>query len=756
MKLFDKRPLSLILCILLGGFVVFSFDTNGYIRFLLLLLPFSLLILSHTLSIKKERRIILKFSSLALLFSMLASYIYFELWFKAYERFDESVNVEGTVIEMNPSTYNSTTYIIKTDNINNEPLTEYKISVNLSIEESDGIILGTKISFEGRLYSFVYGGDINNTSYNFSRGISARAEDITNISIIEQTGTPLSEKIAYIREYISRYAIMLSNKETGTLLCALLFGERDSLADDVRLDFKRIGISHILALSGMHLTILSLGLNKLLSLLRIGKKKRTATVIAFTLLYMAFTGFSVSVVRAGIMLILASLLYLLSQSHDSATSLSIAVTVIVGITPYAIYDIALWLSALATLGVIMAGEYYSKRPPSKNTVERCARFVAGSFMTTLFAVATTIVITATSFKGFSLAAPLTTFIFSILVEIIMYIGSFMLIFGTFLPIKYLLIPISSFTLDLADLMSADRYVYISTSYIPITVALIIFSLTLYLFTVLSIKKKKLVIGIIITSFLAIYAVSGFIYYNQAKTDDIIYASDSKYDAFILKSGGETALIESSQYSKSLAYNSLDFLEKENITYVDVYYLTHYAWGLEDTFTTLLSNIVIEEIYLPTPANDDENTILSKLEAELRDYDVTLTFYDNDDKVHFGNFEIKSIYSVAYGEGASTNAFKIESGSITYTYLSAGMMASKYDGITYAEIADAEVLIFGSHGKKYADAYYFEAQSPGKYSIILSSDNCFMTQSSLIFYEKSGCKVYSHPQHMSIYQKSDVE
>ena len=106
---------------------------------------------------------------------------------------------------------------------------------------------------------------------------------------------------------------MNSDAETGGLLGAILLGDRTYLSGQTSLDFSRIGISHVLALSGMHLAILILGIEKLLSLIGISKKARYIITIILTLAYVALTGFSVSVVRAGIMLIIRSLLHLISM-----------------------------------------------------------------------------------------------------------------------------------------------------------------------------------------------------------------------------------------------------------------------------------------------------------------------------------------------------------------------------------------------------------------------------------------------------------
>ena len=124
-----------------------------------------------------------------------------------------------------------------------------------------------------------------------------------------------------LRERLSRCVTLFSDSESGALVSALLLGERDLLPDKLRLDFKRIGISHILALSGLHLAILSLGVGKLLSLLKVKKKARLVIIILFILIYMALTGFSVSVCRAGIMIIVSTCFFNSSRPTSACSIL---------------------------------------------------------------------------------------------------------------------------------------------------------------------------------------------------------------------------------------------------------------------------------------------------------------------------------------------------------------------------------------------------------------------------------------------------
>ena len=141
----------------------------------------------------------------------------------------------------------------------------------LENNDTTNITIGTKIGFTANLDSFESTADFDSAAYYYSRGFSASASNIENLTVIEQSSESFFYKIAQYRKSLSRKLVLHSNSESGGLLSALLLGEREFLSGQIRLDFSRIGISHILALSGMHLAILCYGFSHLLSMMRVSK-----------------------------------------------------------------------------------------------------------------------------------------------------------------------------------------------------------------------------------------------------------------------------------------------------------------------------------------------------------------------------------------------------------------------------------------------------------------------------------------------------
>ncbi len=755
MNLFDKRPLSLILCIILGGFVVFSFFGENF-RIAFCLISFLTIPFPFVFKRLSKFKVIVPIIFSAIVLSSAFSYFYFDCYFEAKELVGKNVFVEGEITSLKYSSNFSGTAVVDAKKISDSEH-EYKLQVRISGEDINKVLVGDTISFYAKIEAFNDNGSFDVKRYCYSRGISAQATDLDNLMILERCDDSLPQKLDKQREVFRRESALLSNLDTGTLLGALLTGERGQLSDELQLDFLRIGITHILALSGMHLAILSVAVQRILKIFGFSRKTRTFLSLIFVILYMGFVGFSVSVVRAGIMLIISSFLYFINEPHDSITSLCIAVLIIVLITPYAIYDVALWLSAFATLGVIVAADRQEVNM-HKSIPIRIIRIVADSIYASILANGATLAISVFSFGGFSLLSPLSTLMFSFIIELFMYLGCLMYILSFIykpfaLKLGQLLIHLYEVIYNMSAFFSSNDLVYVIANEKMILTSIIIF--TVIFFALLIVKlNKRVVSAIILILFFGIFITAGYSQSKQFNTDELIYMQQQKSDVFLIKSGKKNALISSSQYSSGLAYDSVDFLKENNITVLDIYIVTHYAFSLEDDFTTLLSSVLIKEISLPFPRNDDEMMLYKKFLNFIENYRVELTLHNAGGQIKIGRFNYFPLYSLPYGDGSSTNAALITyNDTEKYLYLSSGMIDKKLTDIYSDAINDADTIIFGSHGKKYKSQIYIKDLYENANIILLSSENLFFNQFSYIKYIENGCKIISHPRkYQLIYMK----
>ena len=728
MKIFDKRPLSLILCIVLGSFVFFTYIEFSIVKLTASIVLSVIFIITFIKPIKKRiKPAFTRIMIVTVLFSIIASYVYFDTWFKVYNRYQDEVTLEGTVTDIEKMAY-QTSVEIKTKNINNDLLSSYRLKAYLDSDKYYGFSIGSKVTLTGKISRFSSeNSNFDIESYYISQGIAGIITDVSDFSVIEVGDYTAEYKISLLKEEICRKIIYSSDSETGGLLCALLLGEKSRLPSGTQLAFSRIGISHILALSGMHLAILAIGLSKLLQFFRMGKKGSTVITALFTLVYMALTGFSISVTRAGIMLIVSSVLFLLSRTRDSLTSLFIAVTFICVLQPYSVYDISLWLSAFATLGIVVMSEFQSE----KYSKPSFFRWIGTSLLASLFAISATFAITVINFDGISLIAPITTLVFSLIVEIFLYIGTALLFFGTFIPVRLLLFPIGQTIIQLSDWLSDFEWIYTSTNFYVVEFASVLFTVIFFSFFILDINHKKITITALAALLCSIFALSAILTFSNENKYGIDYYCTDNGEQIILRDNGILCAIDIADYDKTSAYDALSSINDSRLTRIDTYIHTHYSYDLEENIKTLLNSILINEIYLPTPQNEIENRIFDCVAEEIYEYQVKLHMYQKAELINIGRHTVYSLFNSEIGE-KKKNVITIFSNEKLYTYINVDAFEGETKSMALETIAISDTIIFGRHESGSAD-YKFTYKPEHADTVIFSSDRIVMPPDILNFY-----------------------
>ncbi len=741
MNIFDKRPLFLILTVAISGFVGFTFS-GGILKGILCAVALFLLILSLFLFYKKRINTnpLLIILPAILLVSMICSFIYFELYFKLYNHYEDEVIIEGNIVSYENDSYTSN-IVVKTTKIDGKA--KYGHLVRMSLEKyklDERFDIGSKISFSGNIREFEDFSDMDANTYYFAKGIGADVKNVRNIQYLGEGNLPLSYYTELIRMSVFDRIESLSNNKSASLFAALFTGERDLLNNQIRLDFRRLGITHILALSGLHLSIISMGLSRVLSLMQIKKKPRLIIVAVFIVLYMIMTGLSVSVVRAGIMILIYTALFLLGKTKDSVTSLGVSVFLILLFQPFAVFDLALWLSALATLGIVAyaSEEEYTEKTSFWKSI---ATYVVASLKASFFATSATLLISVVAFGALSIASAIATLIFSLLSEVIIYIGMLMLVFGKLIPLEYVLIPISDFTYYLCGIMAEPDWVYLSADYVFVLIAAILYTLCFAAFLVLPIHNKKKASAVLVICFVGFMALSLIANIVSLNDDKVIYSSSEYGDSIILSADSDTALIYSGSHSGSSAYDEFELLEDYKINSLDYYFISNYSGRIIPHILKIISLIRIDCIYLPSPKNDDEMALYEGLCYDIEDFRVEVRLYDVKNIVELGQFKIEQGYRTEYGDYKNKVAISIKTDSERIVYLSSGMLKSTEKIVALEMAAKANTVIFGRHGSKYSDTTYISDMLYASINrIIICSENLEFKEYALNFYESRNAKV----------------
>lgn len=185
-----------------------------------------------------------------------------------------------------------------------------------------------------------------------------------NNSRLDEIKNSAFNLILHTRRYLKNNLTNCYKNNLGSVMVGMLLGDKSGIDYKVRRDFNLAGISHLLAVSGLHLTILIQAVYSILSSLRFGKKNSVILTVVFILFFVALTGFSPSALRAGIMNIVCLMGVLLNKRADAKNSLGLALIIMLAYNPFLALDLGLQLSFAATLSIIIFNnkiKYYIRK-----------------------------------------------------------------------------------------------------------------------------------------------------------------------------------------------------------------------------------------------------------------------------------------------------------------------------------------------------------------------------------------------------------
>lgn len=165
------------------------------------------------------------------------------------------------------------------------------------------------------------------------------------------------------RKLKTKLSVYLSGQERG-LMEAVLLGERGGISSQVNKLFERTGTVHILAISGLNITIVSSIIFLLIGVFPGPRSIKAAVTIVIVLAYACLTGGSPSVVRSAIMFCILLASFILEKDSDSFNTLALTALIILLYQPAALFDIGFQLSfvCVATILFFLPFLKYAKRP----------------------------------------------------------------------------------------------------------------------------------------------------------------------------------------------------------------------------------------------------------------------------------------------------------------------------------------------------------------------------------------------------------
>ena len=255
-------------------------------------------------------------------------------------------------------------------------------------------------------------------TYYTAKGIFLRAQAYGRLEVERPTRVPPQYFAAWASRALKTGIDAAFPEDVSGFVRALVTGNRDNLTDEFTTSLERAGLSHTVAVSGMHLAFLA---SLLTALLGRGRRSTALFTILWVALFCGIAGNTPSVLRAAVMILMLQLAPLLDRERDGPTSLALALFLLLWVNPFSAAHIGLQLSFTAVAGILLVSDRVQGWLLKKLRMDQLSKprgwgerllrvgpyFVVSTLSATLGASVLTIPLVALHFNMISLIAPLS-------------------------------------------------------------------------------------------------------------------------------------------------------------------------------------------------------------------------------------------------------------------------------------------------------------------------------------------------------------
>lgn len=421
-----------------------------------------------------------------------------------------------------------------------------------------------------------------------------------------------------LRKSMQEKIYKLIESENKYLLEALILGNKDNLSDDINKVFKDSSLSHMIAISGAHITIITTLMYKIMDWIRLGKRNKYYISVVIIFIYIFVAGSTPSVMRACTSMILELISKLIHRKSNIYVKMCISAMIILIINPYSIINTGFILSYGGVIGIIV----YMKTI-NNNDRKEIKEYIKSSCLISICVQITIFPILVNMFNNISFTFFISNLVASPILSLILNIAIIAII------LSYIMFPISIFLGSILDkMMSLLIYVSKFCSELPfstnaciridITTILIYYSIIIYVIYLIKINRIHIIKHFFrknsykVISIILVFCMTINIYNNIGiKNLEIYFIDVGQGDSTLIKTpynkvilidgGGNTSNSKFNVGEKTL----LPYLLNRKIKRIDYIFISHFDSDHVGGILYIMDKLKIKNIVIGTQYENSE-------------------------------------------------------------------------------------------------------------------------------------------------------
>lgn len=445
----------------------------------------------------------------------------------------------------------------------------FKEKVNIG---SSVIVKGKLVSPKNNTVPYLF----NYKKYLYNKRVYYTLK-IDSIKILNENSNPFIKLKNRVIKHVNSY-------KDSTYLYAFILGKTELISDEVLTSYRENGISHLFALSGLHVSIFSSILLFILKKLRFKEILNYVLIFIFLLLFSFITGFSPSILRATLLFFLLSINKVFYLNIRTLDILYLVFIILVIINPFIIYNLSFILSFTAAFFLIFSSDLLK----GKN-------YFVSLFKVSLLSYFASLPLSIYYFGYTNLLGTILNLVFVPLVSFVV----FPLTLLTFIISKFY--SILNITTNLLESLSLLFNKFKIIIYFPRINLIFVFIYLSILMLYIKFKKKiclYLIIVLLIFFKIRPYMDNNtYIYYiDVGQGDSILVVTPHLNKTILIDTGGIVSFNEN--YKSNIVKNkTIPFFRRIGINRVDYLFLTHGDYDHAGEANELLSNFCVKKVFI---------------------------------------------------------------------------------------------------------------------------------------------------------------